>query len=491
MIAELCVPERFDPRVMTKDLVMALLQQAGVLITDEVCASVERALAEAVQGVASRSVIATSKPPVHGDDGWVEWLIEGLEDSVERDAATPGEEAADSEPAAPETDEALEESDHRSATSHYNRSSFVMVEAGAVLARIHPPTLGEDGHDVRGKIRAARQGKPAPLVLDESVSVNSSGMVTAEVNGAVTRVGNLLSVRNVLDIPGCVDFSTGNIEFDGSVRIHKDIKDLFVVSCNGSLEVGGLIEAATLNCTGGLIARGGMAGRGRGKVACGGDAQGRYFDGVHLEIGGTLRFERELINCTTRVHGHVDSATGSIIGGALAVAGSVLVANLGSRGGAITRITLGSIPNLTGKLAELDALIDEVIERDRASATELRLLSEPGRRLTPEQIERQTELIFYAQVATQNVQKLQAAREAVLDRIAELSCVDVRVERTLYHGVRLIVGDYEYRILKETRGPLRITRASDGALMYQIGSGNRVRHLAELGEARLINQEAA
>lgn len=479
-VAELCLPERFDAQTSTKELIISLLQQAGVLISDEVCAAVEKAIADAVPGMASRVVVATVKKPVHGVDGWIEWL---LDEFVEEPAADTGQEDEEGEPA--------ESSDLCQGTSHYNRSSFVMVEAGTAIARVHPPTLGEDGHDVCGKIRAARQGKPAALVHDETISVNSSGIVIAEVNGAVTRSGHALSIRNLLAIDGSVDFSTGNIEFDGGVRIRKEIKDLFVVQCTGMLEVAGLIEAAKLSCGGDLIAQGGMAGRGRGSVACGGNAHGRYFDGASLEIKGNLSFERELINCVTRVHGSIDSLRGSIIGGELTVAGSIRVANLGSRGGAKTRILLGTVPELEERLAELDALVCEVIEQNQSHNKELQLLSEPGRRLTPDQIERQTELIFYTQNAIMHLDKLEKAKQAVCGRIAELSCIDVRVERMLCHGVRIVAGDYEYWITREARGPLRIVRGSDGILMFQVGSGGRPRLLSELGEVRLLNAAEA
>lgn len=479
-VAELCIPTRFDPESVNLELVIALLQQAGVAINQEVKDAAGTALANAAPDIESRIVVARIRKPVHGTDGWIEWLLPDMQEkSADEPEETKGTSSADQG-----------DPDASDDADHYARSAFVMVEAGTPLARVHPPTLGEDGVDVRGRTLAAKQGKPAPLKIDESLSINSSGIVTAEVNGAVLRTGNTLTIRNFLDIEESVDFSTGNIQFEGSVRIRREIKDLFVVECDGAIEVGGLIQAATIRCGGDLIARGGMAGRERGQIVCGGSISGRYFDATKIEASGDLSFDRELINCETTINGKIDSPRGSIIGGKFAVAGSVCVGNLGSKGGANTRISLGAVPRLQRRLEMINRLIEEVESRVDDGAAELRRLSEPGRKLSADQIERQTELIFYEQTAKKQRSRLLEAREKVEARITELSVVDVCVERMLYHGVRVIVGETECRITKDTRGPLRITRARDGVPMYQAGSDANLRKLAELGQTRLIQQAA-
>ncbi len=66
-----------------------------------------------------------------------------------------------------------------------------------------------------------------------------------------------------------MDFSTGNIDFEGDVRVLKGIRDIFEVRATGNIEVGGLIEASTIDAGGSVFAKGGMAGaRGVGGRRC-------------------------------------------------------------------------------------------------------------------------------------------------------------------------------------------------------------------------------
>ena len=92
----------------------------------------------------------------------------------------------------------------------------------------------------------------------------------------------------------------------------------------------GRIEAATR--TGGRNVTGhrGMAAKGVGQWVVEGDAVVRYLNNGKGRIKGNLTVQREMINCDLVIGGDLICDQGTVIGGNVAVKGSVRVAVLGS-----------------------------------------------------------------------------------------------------------------------------------------------------------------
>jgi hypothetical protein len=388
-------------------------------------------------------LVARATPARHGVDGYIEWLVDPAESTDDHDGQP---------------------------INFYNRSSYVMVEAGQVVGRIIAPILGEDGRDVLGRTLAARSGKAASLTLNETIMANREGQLLAQQAGVLVRTGDAARIDNVLDIPEFVDFSTGNISFDGNVCIHKGIRDLFVVQATGNVDVHGLIEAATVDCGGNMIVRGGMAGRERGQVAVGGDMVARYLDRVCGQIHGELRIEHEVINCNLTIHGSVQSPQGSIIGGRLIVVGAVVIGTLGSDAGVPTSLLLGTVPTLETPMFQLDPIIEQLTAKRDALLSEQKQLG-MNRRLNALVKERQTEILYELQQAEQYLTRATVARQTLEVEIGKRRTIDVTIDRRLYHGVMFTVGPRQLCIEQEQRGPVRIRLGSDGQLMFARGDG--------------------
>lgn len=107
----------------------------------------------------------------------------------------------------------------------------------------------------------------------------------------------MLRVIELYEVPGFVDFSTGNIDFEGSVHVRQGIRDRFEVKATGSIIVDGLVEGATIHCGGDFTAHQGMVGKERGLLFVKGNADVGYLNNVKAEIIGNLTVRRELMNC--------------------------------------------------------------------------------------------------------------------------------------------------------------------------------------------------
>ncbi|MFP4144922.1 MAG: FapA family protein [Phycisphaeraceae bacterium] len=456
-VARLIVPPGLPRDFVTEQLCRTVLREAGVAWDAAVAKQVAKMLdALPPEGEKGDFVVARSVPVRHGEDAVIEWLVDETE--VDREEL-----------------------------SHYDRSAYVLVESGQTIARITPPTHGEDGRDVTGKPLIAQPGRDVELKLDETVMRSSQGELVAQIEGVLVRSGEEVRISPQLEVPDYVDFSTGNIDFDGDVVVGKGIRDCFLVAATGNVEVSGLIEAATIRCGGDLMARGGMAGRERGEVHVGGSLHARYLDNLEGDVGGDLVVEREAINAWLGVSGEAQVARGSIIGGKLTVAKRIEAASLGSAAGVTTRLVLGRLPKLEKQLAELKSIITRLKQRLEKLEEEQLRLKQAGR-LGPEQAERQTELSFEMQQAQGNLAKARGAHATLHQRIETRRCVDLNVTRTLHPGVVLIFDDHAYLFSDPLSGPVRIERGEDGELVYRQGSSSGPRPLAQITSVRAADE---
>ncbi len=466
-VADLLIPALADPQEVTFEWCMQMLHEANVAVNARVTDRLRSVIAMFTGEDDIRECIAKGIPVEHGSDGYIEWT-EGLDPSVR---CRP-------------TSETPAEADEPVAIDFYSCSAFTMVKAGQHIGRIVPPTDGVDGTDVRGQNISARAGKPVKVKLDESIGLSADGTMTAQIDGVLSRSREKIAVRQYLEIPGYVDFSTGNVDFEGDVKVLKGIRDLFEVKATGNIEIGQLIESSTVEAGGDVFATGGMAGRERGVCNTGGDLAIRYLDSTSVRVGGSLRFEREMINCETVVKGSIESPGGSIIGGETRVVGKVVVAAIGSSSQVPTTVHIGSVPALESKLEALEKLIDAMEAKEEKCRNDLAKLKAPGRILSNDDRERQTELSFELHSIESQRSKCRESHRQLTERIGSVRTVDVSIEKTLFAGVRFVYGKQIFRINKDIKGPVRVLLDRRGELVYRVGAHGQNMPLRQISEIR-------
>ncbi len=230
--------------------------------------------------------------------------------------------------------------DDTDVVDYYNQVGYVRIMKGSHVATLHEPTLGEDGRDVTGRTTKAKPGRRNNVKIDPSLSLDGSGRVIAQIDGILEYQHGVLRVSRVFEVRDAIDFSTGNIDFDGTVIVRDGVRDRFEVKATEDIIVDGLIEAATINCGRNFTCHQGMAAKGQGQLVVDGDAVVGYLNNVKGRIKGNLTVQRELINCELVIGGDLIFDQGRVIGGDLAVSGSVRVAALGSNAEKSTSVIL-------------------------------------------------------------------------------------------------------------------------------------------------------
>ena len=453
--AAIIVPADFPRQYLTIPYCHEKLREYGVQISGQVPRAIEELVKTVpAEGEAITMVVARKTPPVHGSDGRVEWTIEAKQDGH---ANAAGEEKTDDESV--ESGEAKAEIE---GVNHYENSAYTMVTSGMTLGRVYEPVVGTDGRDVTGRSLVAKVGKPISLKLDETILLKADGTLLAQSDGFFHRSGLKAKICKRLEVSGHVDFSTGNIDFKGDVVIRKGVRDCFVVKASNDIEAHGLIEAATIEAGGNLNAAGGMAGRERGTVRVGHNLSGKYLDNIKGTVGGDLKIDREIINCTLTVGGAIRMPNASIIGGAVCVTGSAELAEIGSAGGTPTRLTIGTVPGFEEIHARIETILERLCTQRDKIVEEQRQLNANSRFLTSTQKERATEIMFDIHQVEANVHKAETAHKRMEAEISQRRTVQVNVNRELHRGVILVIRDQQFRIDQSTRGPLKIDMDATG-----------------------------
>jgi uncharacterized protein len=447
--ATLSAPAGLETSLVTAPNLLALVRQVGVQVTPEVDGAIQKFVADYAKGEQELvRVISHATPAQRGEDGRVEWG-EGLN---------------------PEALEAPKDAGEQTAVDHYVGQVYARVKCGQVLGKMIAPTNGVEGRNVRGGVLQPIAGKPARLELDSSVRVNPDGSIMALADGMLTIVGQKVSISHVLDIAEYVDFSTGHVNFDGDVSINRGVKPGFKVKAGGSIQVNGLVEVADLEAGANLHLRTGMAGKHKGTLAVGGDAQVRYLDSVSGSIKGSLVAEKEIVDSKLVIGGDLKCPLGTVFGGEVTVTGSCVIKALGSESYTPTTLVLGDLPLLQTLRRDLAKGLELVEHKIKQLAEQERCIRLNPRPSASER-ERLTEFAF-------ELSELETARKAKAQELAEIDQtfdsrrrLDVQVTKVIYPNVKLRVGKYMVMFKTMVKGPLSIFWDTKGHLLCRIGSG--------------------
>jgi hypothetical protein len=426
----LCRPDAVDdPATEAR----AALDGAGIAVNAQVktrLAAFLQAIADNDPAVLCDFPIAAGQPPTEGVDGEFLWA-EGLKHWT-----------ADWSSDAP--------------VDFYELSSIVTVEADAVIGTVVPPIPGEAGIDVHGRPIAARPVQP--VTIEDGVRLADDGMsALATIAGRVTCERLELRVLEIVEVPGNVDFSTGNLNLTTDCAVGGTVRDLFKVKSSKNVTIGGAVEAATVEVTGDLTVRGGILNRGRGRVACGGQVVARFCDEADLHAAGEVRLAKAAIHSRVHTDDRLIVSHGTIIGGNVYARKGVEAHTLGSEANVKTEVWVGlhadDLRWIAGRIAENER---RQAKLDRVRGSLAPLMAEL-RRLTTEQRDQVTELMHQAESLAASI----AATEAEIAALQEKS-LDARpgvlVTSRIFEGVTIVVDGHAVPFAREFRGPTRIER---------------------------------
>ncbi len=243
-------------------------------------------------------------------------------------------------------------------------------KAGELLAQHIPAIPSKDGFDVLGNMIEAEIPEDEILIeAGEGVLETEEGL-TAEIDGNVRLAEGFITVEPMVIVKD-VNYSTGNIDFDGSVSVEGTVADGFTVRATGDIQIGKTVGRGQLFAGRNLVLQAGFAGDGEGFCKVQGSLYSKFLEGAKAEVAGNLVVTEAVLHSEIEVGGNLilSEGRGEITGGSAMIGGGISCKRIGNIYAGATRIFAGCPP---GKLNEffqlgriLKTLREEIDDLDR------------------------------------------------------------------------------------------------------------------------------
>ena len=254
----------------------------------------------------------------------------------------------------------------------YRALNYIQViREGDVICDIVPPKPGKAGLRINGVVAEPAPVKPATVPAGKNTKVTQDGLqLVAEKTGHLEHDGKNFYIKVLLDIPGDVDYSTGNLDYNGDIHIHGDVRSTLSVKATGNVVVDGLVEAARIEAGGDVLVSCGIMGDGNAKIICGGDLRAKYLESCEAYVGKSVFADCVMssqVYCDDTLQ--VTSGRGAIIGGSVVVGKTIKSKIVGTDSGRKTELELGAQTYIKMKhseeIAELKKAMNELARLDR------------------------------------------------------------------------------------------------------------------------------
>lgn len=233
-----------------------------------------------------------------------------------------------------------------------------MVEAGVDLMRRTPATAGVDGRDVRGLALPANPGRDKPFsdkLLGTAPANEDPNLLRSLIKGQPVSVGNGICVEEILSVKD-VDLGSGNITFDGSIRINGDVMSGMKVHATGDIVVTGIVEGGELEAGGNIQVSGGIIAH--SKAQAGGSVTARFVEGSSIRAGTVIAIDDMVLQSELHALNQIDIGVkspqrGKLVGGTTQTMLLLRVPLLGDEHSGVTNVQVGVNSELEAKYQEL------------------------------------------------------------------------------------------------------------------------------------------
>lgn len=248
---------------------------------------------------------------------------------------------------------------------HYILDTVEQVPIDHKLAVMAPPTKSVAGITVLGRELRARDGRNFPIRAGQNVRVSEDGLeFYATMAGFPKIIGSKVSVSTQYVVEAHVDFSTGNINFDGDVLVKGDVLDGFKVEATGNIDVMGNIKNSTVIAGGTVNALGGIVSKKTGLVQAGQNINAIFVESGNLEADNNIDVQRAIMHSQIKAGNAIfcESGKGVIVGGEISAGRLVQAKEVGSEYGSKTKIVVGHLVEQKAELVKVSKEIEKTVQ---------------------------------------------------------------------------------------------------------------------------------
>ncbi|MFC1562977.1 flagellar assembly protein A [candidate division KSB1 bacterium] len=240
------------------------------------------------------------------------------------------------------------------------------VEKGAKLAEVIPPQKGIEGCNIFGAKIPPKEGLPTVLPTGKNANPdpNKPNIIIAEIDGNVKLKGKNIEVDPVFIVKENVDFSTGNIDYIGSVIVNGDVKSGFSVKAKDNVQVNGVVEDTTIEAGGDVLLKTGFIGDGDGKIISQGNVMVKFCENENIVCEGDVLIGDYVMHSNIQTRGNliVTEQKGLILGGEIYALKGIEAKTIGNESYTPTSLFVGVDKEITNKIKEKKTYLAKNIE---------------------------------------------------------------------------------------------------------------------------------
>ena len=268
--------------------------------------------------------------------------------------------------------------------------------------------------------------------------------ITSMVDGHVSLVDDKVFVSDVYQVES-VDVSTGNIEYEGSVEITKDVAANFEVKAGGNVIVNGLVEGAKITAGGNIIIAKGMNGAGKGYLKAGGDIVVKFLENVRVVAGGYLHTEA-ILHSKVSVGGEVtvEGRKGLIVGGYVQSGTKVTAKTIGATMGATTVLEVGVNPLIKTQYSNLQKALEDAektVKDAEAILSNFKEKLKKGAQVNEGQLKYMKSVAALVEEKNEHYRKVQDQMERLRALMEFQKHAEIVVMDQIHPGTTIIIGD--------------------------------------------------
>lgn len=223
-----------------------------------------------------------------------------------------------------------------------------------LLAELLPGTAPRDGRNIKGELLAAEAaGQDQTLLYGENVEIRDNKAYALIEGNACLKEGRI-SVEPLVVLNN-VDYSTGHINFEGSVIVKGNIADGFSLKASGDVETEKCIGRVKIEAGRNLLLKSGVNGDNEAVLSCQGDLRARYIEGATIICHGDLSVQESIMHSNVSLWGNLLLSGGraELTGGSLLVWGSLWCRKLGGLYETPTSVIMGISPDVLQDYSKL------------------------------------------------------------------------------------------------------------------------------------------
>lgn len=333
----------------------------------------------------------------------------------------------------------------------FNLETINNCKKGDVLARLIPEQQGEMGYDVYQNMIKPHNVKKTILRGNKNAVLSEDKLtITSLVDGHVVLVDDKVFVSDVYEVQN-VDISTGNIVYDGSVKVNGNVQANFKIVAKGNVVVNGVVEGAYIEAGGDIIIARGMNGMGKGILKADGNIIAQYLQNVNAEAKGYINAGSILhskVVAGTEIE--VDGKRGIITGGHVIAAKKVTVNTLGSEMGVSTTLeVVGISPLIKKQYVDNQKEINDIIKVLKDAQVILKNFAEKrakGIAINEAQLKYMIDLSQLYKIKNEELAEKNKLNQELQGRFTNQSQAIVLVKNVVYPGTTIVIGDVSLNV---------------------------------------------